>query len=141
MSISLASADLVSRIKAIPEFGNQVGFTVGGQDIDPFNEKLEPPFAWIIYVGDDIASENPQRQNCTVLRLNYIVKVAIDYSQNQVKLIDTDLPILHTIPFNVSGKAPSGLPASYWRYGGQTLDALEPDRLVWAQRYSINISI
>lgn len=142
MSIAITSRDILDRIKAIPELENRVGFTVGGQDMDPMNDKLKTPFVWIVFVTDDVTLQNPVRPSCgDTLKLNYMVKVALDYGRDENKLIDTDLPILHLITSAIHGETPPGLPVSFWQYHNQTLESLDSDRMVWVQNYSIKLGL
>lgn len=141
MSISLASRDILTRVKALPELENRVGFTVGAQDMDPMNDKLALPFCWIVYTGDNVVANNEVKPSCQLLKLNYIVKVAIDYDRNETELIDVRLPLLHTISSAVGGESPTGLPGSYWMYEGQSVESIDSDRMVWVQNYSIKFGL
>lgn len=138
MSISVITQDIVDRVKAIPEFGGRVGLAVGGQEIDPINVELHRPAVWVIYVGDDIISDNEINSCFEIIKLNFVVKILVDYD-NETNLIGTHLPLLHKVVGAVKGNEP--IYGSNWIYDGQGLEALEPSRMVWAQSYSINIGI
>ncbi|RKZ94796.1 MAG: hypothetical protein DRQ46_09370 [Gammaproteobacteria bacterium] len=141
MSISATSRDIVNRVKALPELSNRVGFTVGAQDMDPMNDKLTLPFVWIIYTGDNLVSTNEINPGCEFIKLNYIVKVAIDYDRDENELIDTRLPLLHTIADALVGETPAILPGSAWLYEGQSVESIDSDRQVWVQNYSIKFGL
>jgi len=134
MSIALISQDIVDRLKTVSEFNNRVGLAVGGKDIDPFNRDLQRPAAWAVYVGDDNESETTMNPCSSLIRLNFIVKILVDYG-TEAALISTHLPLLHTTVSAIQGGEP--IKGSKWVYEGQGLEAIEPERTIWAQQYSI----
>jgi len=137
MSIGIIAQDLVDRVKAITEFSGRVGLAVGGQEHDPINRELTRPAAWVIYVGDDLedAAMNPCVE---FIKVNFIVKVLVDYD-DEATLVSTHFPLLHNVVREVRGNEP--VPGSPWLYEGQVLEALDSDRMVWAQNYSVKIGI
>lgn len=138
MSIELIAQDLVDRLKTVPSFGNRVGLAIGGKDIDPFNRDLPRPAAWAVYVGDDNESEATMNPCSSLIRLNFIVKVLVDYG-TEADLITTQLPLLHTTVQAIQGGEP--VPGMKWVYEGQGLESLEPERSIWNQQYSILMGI
>jgi len=136
--IDVVTQDLVDTVKAVASFSNRVGLAVGGQEIDPINRDLTRPAAWVIYIGDDFVSGNTMNPCNTLIKLNFIVKILIDYD-SEANLISTHLPLLHEVAQAVQGGEPA--PGSKWLYEGQGLEALEPDRMVWNQQYSIQLGI
>lgn len=138
MSIDTITQHLVDTVKAVPSFGGRVGLAVGGQEIDPINRELQRPAAWVIYVGDDFVEGNEMNPCQTLIRMNFIVKVLVDYD-NEASLISTHLPLLHEVVQAVQGGSP--VPGMKWLYESQGLEALEPERMVWNQQYSIRTGI
>lgn len=137
-SISTIAGDIVTRIKTISSFGGRVGLAVGGQDVDTTNVDLPRPAVWVVYVGDEVMSANEISPCREVIKLNFVVKVLVDYD-NEAKLISTHLPLLHTVVSTVKGNSP--IAGSKWVYEGQSLEELTPERMVWVQNYSTRIGI
>ena len=135
MSIATIAQDLVDRVKAISSFSNRVGLALGGKNIDPTLRKLTVPHAWVIYMGDDIVSQDEMNPCNALIRVNFNVLVAHEYqNHNESELITTDFPLLHEVVAAVKGKSP--VVGSTWAYEGQGLDIID-GRLVWVQNYSI----
>lgn len=138
MNISVITQDLVDRIKTVPEFGGRVGLTVGGKEIDPFNRDLPRPACWALYVGDDNDVDTPMNPCASLLSLNFVVKILVDYD-NEENLITTHLPLLHSVVAAIQGGEP--VKGMKWIYQGQGLESLDPDRMVWSQNYTILTSL
>lgn len=138
IGIRAVTEHLVTQIKAIAAFSNRVGLTVGGKDIDPINRELPHPSAWIVYIGDEVVSSTPMNPCSTLIKLNFVVKVVVDYG-TEANLTTTQFPLLHNVVSSVQGKEP--VSGSKWLYDGQVLESLEPNRMVWAQSYSAMIGI
>jgi len=135
--IDTISRDLLTRVKTVSAFTNRVGFTVGNQEGDPYNLELPKPFSWIVYLGDDLVNA-PNKPCSEQIKLNYIVKIAVEYGRNESDLLDTTFPILHETVQAIRGGEP--VLGSYWLYEGQVIEEFT-DRLVFAQSYSITIGI
>lgn len=137
-SIGALTNDIVERVRAVSSFNGRVGLAVGGQDVDPINRNISRPASWVIYVGDDFLEGDPMNPCQTLIKLNYIVKILVDYD-TETNLINTHLPLLHEVAQAVQGGEP--VPGMKWFYEGQGLEALEPDRMVWNQQYSIRMGV
>ena len=138
--ISDVASDLITKIKDIPDgvLGTspiRVGLAAGGTVLDPFMEKTTLPAVWCVFVGDNSTDAGPQGQCASTVVLNFIVKVFIKYDTEK-GLLDTQLPLLHDIVKQVNG-TPGPKGCMKWKYGGQTLDELTGNRIVFDQRYSI----
>lgn len=136
--IGSIASDLVTQIKTVSALGNRVGLVVGGTEIDPINRNITLPAVWVIFVGDEAVSDT-QFNKSQSIKLNFVVKVLMDYS-NESDLVDTQFTLLEDVIKAVRGGIPS-VGAKNWRYNGQTLDEMTPERLVWDQSYSTQINI
>ena len=137
MSIQLATQDLITRVKSVSSFSNRVGLTVGGQDIDPINRDIVLPAAWVVYVGDDLVEGSSMNPCSTLLKVNFVVKILVDYS-DETTLAATSFPLLHEVVQAVQGGVP--VPGGKWLYEGQGLTELS-ERMVWDQSYSVLLGI
>ena len=137
MEIETVTQDLIARVKAIPAFGNRVGLSVGGQEIDPINRDMPRPAAWVVYVGDDLAQGSAMNPCQTLIRLNFVVKILVDYS-DETTLATTTFPLLHEVVQAVQGGSP--VEGAKWLYESQGLTELT-ERMVWDQSYSILLGI
>lgn len=137
-NIGVIAQDIVTRINTVPALQSRVGLAVGGTENDPVNRELPHPGVWILYVGDSLIA-NPEMNACNeLIKLNFVVKVITDYD-DQSGLINTQLPLLHDIVQVVRGQ--EAVAGSKWLYEGQQMEQLTPERMVWAQNYSILVVI
>lgn len=134
MNIETISQDLVTRLKTVSAYNNRVGLTVGGKEIDPFNRDLPRPAAWALYVGDDNNVSSPMNPCASLVQMNFVVKILVDYD-NESNLTSIHLPLLHATAAAIHGGEP--VKGMKWVYEGQGLESLDPDRMVWAQNYTI----
>lgn len=131
---------LVSRIKTIDDFKDsndipQVGLMVGGTEADRFVRQLTPPFAWIIYTGDNViepAIQDPYNCISQVLPI-YDVRI-VTKKEDENKIITEELTLLHRVVEAVMGQ--EAVPGSNWQYLGQRLLNME-GRFVWNQQYTV----
>ena len=138
MSIEVIAADIVARLRAITEL-KTVGFTVGSQEMDPYNRDIPHPSAWVIYTGDDLVDEGGDLNHCSIfIKYNFVVKVIDDWDTDENALLTQRLPLLHTIATAINGN--TAMTGSNWLYEGQGLEELD-GRMVWAQSYSIKVSL
>lgn len=137
-NIDTISQDLVTRVKTVSSFSNRVGFTVGGQDMDPLNRDLDIPAAWCVYTGDEIVSVSPMNPCSSLIKLNFVVKVLVPYPSSETTLLTTYLPLLHEVVSAIQGGSP--VSGSKWLYEGQGLTEMS-ERLVWDQSYSVQMGI
>lgn len=138
--IAEIAEDLIAKIKATPsnKFGTttkRVGLAAGAKGMDPMMEKAARPAAWVIFVGDENLDTGDQGDCGANLKLNFIVKVIVDYN-TESDLIDNQYPLFEEVINAVHGHSgPIG--AKRWKYEGQSLDELTGSRMIFDQRYSI----
>lgn len=126
---------ILGQVQTVPVLANSAGMAVGGRDIDPAMTKLQLPAAWVVLTqdrsNDPMTGVNPGGQT---LLLFYSVLIYVPYT-SQSDLITNQLPLLESVIKAVHGvQAPHG---HKWRYEGQRLVLVNPDRLGYEQRYSI----
>lgn len=136
--IAEIAQDLVTKIKTSNKFGatvKRVGLAAGAKGMDPMMEKAARPAVWVIFVGDENLEAGDQGDCGANIKLNFIVKVIVDYS-TESDLIDNQYPLFEEVINSVHGQSgPIG--AKRWKYEGQSLDELTGSRMVFDQRYSI----
>jgi hypothetical protein len=141
------AADLVERVTSVPALANSSGLAIGGRGADPALTKIPLPAAWIMF-GKDQVDESPYGSsqsggrgglipNGENIQLVFSVVIYVPYV-SQDDLLTVQLPLLESVIAAVrdSGRAaPSG---HRWRYIGQKLAMVYPDRLAYEQHYTID---
>jgi hypothetical protein len=127
--------NLLNLLTSVPALAANAGLAAGGRASDPSMIHVPLPCAWLLLAEDkpnDAATgSNPAGQ---VVSTDFIVMLHIPYV-SQADLLANQLPLLEATIAAVRGKqAPRG---QKWRYAGQKLMLINPDRLVYEQRYSI----
>lgn len=142
--ISELATDLNTAAKSVASgaFGTtpvRVGLAVGAKALDPTMQKVATPAAWIIFTGDQNLSDVEQGECFTSVKMEFIVKVFLDYDTEQ-DLLANQYPVLNELITTINGRqGPNG--AKRWKYEGQSLDELTGNRVVFDQRYSIIASL
>ena len=144
MSIEIAFEDLLDKLKSIAELTHNsktwVSATIGGKEIDPTNRKVQRPAVWASFVGDQIVSRGNPKPCASVIQLNFVVKLLVDYDTD-ANLTSTHLPLIHTIARAINGMQPTGMYGSWWAYDGAVWESLDPDRMVWNLNFSIQFGL
>lgn len=140
--ISENARDLVNRITTLPALEASTGLALGGKGTDPGMLKVPLPAAWVMFTTDD-AAEAPFGNSgyqpglvseSQVMSLTFHVLVYIPYI-SQEDLLNVQFPLLESIARTVHAKpAPSG---HRWRYLGQKLALVYPDRIGYEQHYTL----
>lgn len=129
--------DLINRISAVTALGGRVGAAVGGTETDPTMSEAPVPFAWVVFGGDTPMNDDDHGTHYRRVRYNFTVVTAISYGITEQDMFDISLPVLEDIQNAVSGTQGDNKYVDLWRYEGQDLQAVFPNRLV----YHINFSI
>jgi len=138
--INELATDLLTAVKSITsnKFGvlaKRVGLAAGAKGMDPTMSKVALPACWVVFVGDQNLSGNPEGECPTFTKTDFIVKVFMEYS-TEADLIANQYPLLEEVITTVNGRQ-GPLGSRKWKYEGQTLDELTGNRVVFDQRYSI----
>ena len=138
--IAEIAQDLITKVKATTgsPFGTpvqRVGLAAGGKGIDPMMERVARPAAWVIYLGDEQLEQGLEGSCGASIRLNFVVKVIMDYD-TESDLLTNQYPILEAVINGIHGR--DGITGTKrWKYEGQSLDELTGNRMIFDQRYSI----
>jgi hypothetical protein len=138
--------DLVERVNSVPGILS-AGLALGGRGSDPAMTKIPLPAAWIMF-GKDRVNEEPYGSSQSSrfggmvpmgenVQQIYSVVIYIPY-QSQDDLLTVQFPLLESVIEAVRGggkEAPSG---HRWRYIGQKLAMVYPDRLAYEQSYTVD---
>lgn len=110
------------------------GLAVGGRADDPAMTKIPLPSAWVLLHNDEPEPAGAMNPAGQVVKNIFVVVVYVPYI-SQADLIATQLPLLESVMKVVRGQqAPMG---QKWRYEGQRLTLVNPDKLAYEQRYSV----
>lgn len=147
--IAECAADILAKVKTVPDFttasGVMVGLSIGGRSSDPGMLKIPLPAAWVTLKSDQTDEQDythgpasgliPTTQG---MLATYAVMVFVPYIDDD-DLLDTQYPLLEAVASAVHGtESPSGL---RWRYIGQRIALVYPDRLAYEQRFTLNFPI
>ena len=147
--IAECAADILAKVKTVPEFttatGVMVGLSIGGRSNDPGMLKIPLPAAWVSLKSDQTDEQeythgpssgfipNPQMMMAT-----YAVMVFVPYVDDD-DLLANQYPLLEAVASAVHAtESPAGL---RWRYIGQRIALVYPDRLAYEQRYTLSFPI
>lgn len=127
--------DLYTKLATVSALANSAGFAVGGKQSDPALTKIPLPAAWVLLGNDKPMDDETGLVPATqVLLVEYLVLVYVPYT-SQSDLIGTQFPLLRSARTSIHATtAPNGY---RWKYMGQKLVLVNPDRLCFEQRYAI----
>jgi hypothetical protein len=145
--ISENAADLVARVASVAGFEGRVGLAIGGRGADPAMTKIQLPAAWVLF-GKDQVDESPYGSSQSGSRGGLIpngeniqqvfsVVIYVPYL-SQDDLLGNQFPLLESVIAAVRDngrEAPSG---NRWRYIGQKLAEVKPERLGYEQHYTLD---
>jgi hypothetical protein len=144
--ISECVADFIAKLTSVPELANSSGLTLGGKGTDPGLKTVPLPAAWVMYATDTVDEEpfghsshqpgmNPSGE---VMLLAVHSLIYLPYA-TQEDMLTIQLPLLETVIRSIRGtEAPSG---HRWRYLGQKLAVVLPDRIAYEQHYTLTAFI
>lgn len=134
--------DFVDKVKSVPVLASSAGLAIGGKATDPGLLKIPLPAAWIMYTSDN-PDEPPYGRGgeqpgmvpaVEVLLATVSVLVYLPYT-TQDDLLQNQFPVLESVVKAIRGTtAPSG---HRWRYIGQRLAFVYPDRIAYEQHYTL----
>lgn len=135
--------DLITKVTSIEALATSSGLALGGKGSDPGLQKLPLPAAWIMYAKDDVDEDPIGHGNAhspgmvpAVQALSVLISILIYIPYTtQDDLLNVQLPLLETVIKTIRGTdAPSG---HRWRYLGQKLALVYPDRIAYEQHYTL----
>lgn len=143
--IAECAADLLARVKSIAALADRTSLTIGGRSADPGLVKIPLPAAWVTF-GKDISDEQSYEHGpasglvleAPLMLSTWPITIFIPYTTDD-DLIGVQFPLLESVIAAVHAQeAPSGL---RWRFAGQRIALVYPDRLAYEQRYTLNYTI
>ena len=131
--------DLFSKLITVPAIANFASFTAGGGASDPAMTKIPLPAAWVLLAGDmPVDKESGAVPITQILQIEYVVMVLLPYT-SQSDILNTQIPLLRAIRKSIHGTlAPNGF---LWKYTGQKLAKLNPDRMGYEQRFVVRVGM
>lgn len=140
--IAECTADLVARITALPALTNSASIFLGGHGADPGLIKVPLPAVWIIFAKDQpveyhTASDAPNMPpGIAVMLATFSVVTYLPYA-SQADLLAVQYPLLESMIKAINGQpSPSG---HRWRYTGEQLVMVYPDRIAYDQHYVVEL--
>jgi hypothetical protein len=139
--------DLVARVTSVPALANSAGLALGGRGADPALTKIPLPAAWIMFGKDQVneppygtsqsggsggmvpMGENVQQVFSIVIYVPYL---------SQDDLLTVQFPLLEAVIAAVRGNGRAAPSGNRWRYIGQKLAMVYPDRLAYEQHYTLD---
>lgn len=136
------AADIVAKVKTVTALAASTALSIGGRTNDPGLLKIPLPAAWVVLKADGTDEANlshgpnsgliPPSQE---MMATYAVTLFIPYISD-ADLLATQFPLLEAVVKAVHATdAPSGY---RWRYVGQKIALVYPDRLAYEQRYTVS---
>lgn len=141
------AADLVARVTSVPALANSAGLALGGRGADPALTKIPLPAAWIMF-GKDQVDESPYGSsqsggrgslipNGENIQQVFSVVIYVPYL-SQDDLLTVQFPLLESVVAAVRGNGQAAPSGNRWRYIGQKLAMVYPDRLAYEQHYTLD---
>jgi hypothetical protein len=132
----LFATDIYTKLATVPALATAVGFAIGGRTSDPALTKIPLPAAWVLLMSDRATDPDTGTVMQTqVLLVEYAVLLYVPYN-SQADLIATQFPLLRAARTAIHATT---APNKYrWKYIGQKLTVVNPDRMCYEQRYAIS---
>lgn len=131
--------DLFDKLNAVPAIVGKVGLAMGGGKADPMLATQPLPLAWPLFKGmyptDPASAQNPTKQS---MQCSFAVFVLVEYSGQQSRLMDSYRTLMQCVEAVRGTTAPS---ATKWKFEGMDWRQVNPDRLYFELRFSINTHI
>lgn len=140
MSLEKVCLDVVTKLKAMSEFENRVGLSIGGHEYDPSLYKAPHPAAWVLYMGgsnteDDNVCDPISEKTFTILVLH-------DYAED-TQLLTEVFPLLSKVK-ELHGEYPLDqdtstdlIGAGKWNWKSESFTEVSKERIVYASTYTI----
>jgi hypothetical protein len=141
--IAEAAQDILDKIRTVTALTDATGIALGGKGTDPGQQKLPLPSCWLMYGKDDpdeLPFENgrgpgivPAQQ---VITITMVAMIYIQYT-TQADMLAVQYPLLRSVIAAVHGQA--AVNRNRWRYVGQKLAFVYPDRIAYEQHYTLTV--
>ena len=143
--IAELTADLLALVRTVPALAAMTSLTIGGKAADPGLVKVPLPACWITF-GKDVSDERSYEHGpesglvieSPLMIGTWAVTVFVPYDDDD-DLLTVQLPMLESIVIAVHAReTPSGF---NWRFAGQRMVQVYPDRLAYEQHYTANYAL
>lgn len=148
--ISELAADLVAKVETIAALVSRTSLSIGGRTNDPGLLKIPLPAAWIVLKQDAIEEPGYAHESDGGLvspsqrvLATFAVTVFIDYLTD-ADMLAVQFPLLELVVEAIHGKDAGtvvngqAISGYRWRYIGQKLALVYPDRMAYEQRYTVS---
>jgi hypothetical protein len=140
--IAQLAADLLAKVQTVPALALSAGLSLGGRSADPGLLKVPVPAAWITFKQDGSDQQSYEHGNPSgfetdspLMMMTWCVTVLMPYIDD-ADLLTTQYPLLEAVILAVAGTESGG--GFNWRYAGQRIALVYPDRLAYEQRYTVD---
>lgn len=140
--ITALAQDLLTRVESLAALTNRTGLSIGGRTNDPGLLKIPLPAAWIVLKNDTVDESSFQRgpesglvPPSQEMMATFAITLFVPYI-NDADLLTTQYPLLESVWGAIHAKeSPSGY---RWRYIGQHIALVYPDRICYEQRFTVS---
>jgi hypothetical protein len=143
--IAEMAVDLLAKVQSVPSLETSASLSIGGRSTDPGLLKVPLPAAWVSLKTDQTDEQDYTHGPGSGLILpsqrmmgTWAVMVFIPYIDD-ADLLATQFPLLEAVANAVhSTTTPAGFA---WRYIGQRIALVYPDRLAYEQRFTLHYAM
>lgn len=145
--ISEIATDLLVKVRSVPTLAGSTSFAIGGKATDPALKEIPLPACRLLlmnmYVSEDPMTTGSSRGSGIVPKTEMVLfdlraLVIVPY-QTDDDMLNVEFPLLESVVAAVKATAaPSG---HRWRFFGQKLSFVYPDRLGYEQRYTLTAAM
>ncbi len=143
--IAECAADLLAKVQTVAALVDRTSLSIGGRSADPGLVKVPLPAAWITFGKEESDEQSYERgdpsgvvHEAQLMIATFPVNIFIPYIDD-IDLLTVQFPLLEAVIAAGHAKiSPSGLA---WRFTGQRIALVYPDRLAYEQRYTLNRTI
>lgn len=137
-------ADIKAKVETVTVLAQATSLSIGGRSVDPGLLLIPLPAAWIVFKNDQVDEEQYQHgpssglvPRSQVVMATIAVTVFIEYLDD-ADLLANQFPLLERVAEAVHATEISAAPAYRWRYIGQKIALVYPDRLAYEQRFTVD---
>ncbi|MDE2455663.1 MAG: hypothetical protein KGL43_18910 [Burkholderiales bacterium] len=137
--------DLLAKIRTVGALATATALTIGGRSTDPGLVKVPLPAAWVTFARDmsdepsyDHGPRSGMVHQAPVVIGTFAITLFVPYTTD-ADMLAIEYPLLEAVVAAIHATdAPSGF---RWRYAGQRLALIYPDRIVYEQRYTLDYTL
>jgi hypothetical protein len=147
--ISEIGSDLLNRVRSVPSLASSTSFAIGGKANDPALKIMVPPLCRLLlmnlYADEDPRSTGSARGGGIVpatqmMLLDFRALIIVPYLDDN-DILNVEFPLLEAVAKTVKATTAATPSNHRWRFLGQKLSFVYPDRLGFEQRYTIDAAL